>query len=144
MNTAPSARQLAALHGLCFEMAWDEAAFISLMAGSGVQAIIIDGPDNKVAGFGVIRIVLDEAEIITLGVVPARRGYGLGLALLNVLIETSRKSSVDRLFLEVAENNNAALRLYSTAGFAQIGRRIDYYEAEKERVSALILEKRLP
>ena len=80
MNTAPSARQLAALHGLCFEMAWDEAAFISLMAGSGVQAIIIDGPDNKAAGFGVIRIVLDEAEIITLGVVPTRRGNGLGLA----------------------------------------------------------------
>jgi ribosomal-protein-alanine N-acetyltransferase len=43
------------------------------------------------------------------------------------LVRAARRAEVKRLFLEVAADNAAALRLYKGLGFAAVGRRKAYY-----------------
>ena len=48
-------------------------------------------------------------------------------------------AGVSRLFLEVAEDNWAARRLYAALGFAPVGRRRNYYRRGQSMVAALTM-----
>lgn len=124
---------LAALHAPSFHMPWDEAAFADLLGQTGVFAASADD------GFILCRVILDEAEILTLSVLPEARGRGLAARLTATATEIARAAGAERLFLEVAEDNVAALALYARAGFVQTGRRKAYYETPHGRTDALIL-----
>jgi ribosomal-protein-alanine N-acetyltransferase len=78
-------------------------------------------------GLLIARKAGDEAEILTFGVVPSCRNRGLGTVLLQTAIARLRASGAKRLFLEVADGNEAALRLYRSCGAAPVGRRQGYY-----------------
>ncbi len=124
----------AALHARCFAAAWDAAAFSDLFAGAGVfGAIAEDG--GAPLGFVLCRAVADEAEILTIGVLPEGRGAGVGSALLRHAGEAAARLGAARMFLEVAVDNAAALALYARAGFAPVGTRRGYYrECHEGRV----------
>jgi ribosomal-protein-alanine N-acetyltransferase len=132
----------ARLHGECFAEAWDADALATLLAMPGAFALLADDQDSgALLGFIMIRGAGDEAEIITLGVDPGRRRRGLGRTLLAAgLNEAAARGSV-RLFLEVAADNAAALALYRAAGFAEIGRRPDYYHRPDGRMTALVMAR---
>lgn len=70
---------LARLHGECFAQGWSAEAMASLLAPEGVAALLAL-EEGEPAGFLLYRIAADEAEIITIGVLPGRRGLGLGAA----------------------------------------------------------------
>lgn len=124
---------LAALHAPCFHSPWDEAAFAELLGQAGVFAAATG------EGFILCRVILDEAEILTLAVRPEARGGGLGGRLTASAADIARAAGAERLFLEVAEDNTAARALYARAGFVQTGRRKAYYETAQGRIDALIL-----
>ena len=71
--------------------------------------------------------VRDEREQLSLAVVPAHRRQGAATALIDAVVERVRSDGVTRLFLEVAEDNAGARRLYASFGFEPIGRRPGYY-----------------
>lgn len=75
-------------------------------------------------GFILLRRVLDEAEILTIAVAPSAQGHGAGKALLAFAL---RDCGAAEMFLEVAQDNAAAIALYKSAGFAEVGRRKGYY-----------------
>lgn len=128
------ASDLAAIHAEAFHAPWDAAAFDSLLGQTGVFAI------RARDGFILCRVVLDEAEILTLAVRPAARRAGLGARLTQAAAEGAARAGAGRLFLEVAEDNEAARALYARLGFEQIGRRRNYYEkSDASRVDALLL-----
>lgn len=125
---------LAAIHAEAFHAPWDAAAFASLLGQTGVFAI------RASDGFILCRVVLDEAEILTLAVRPAARRAGLGHRLTQAAAAFAGRAGADRLFLEVAEDNDAARALYARLGFVQTGRRRNYYEkSDGSRVDALLL-----
>jgi ribosomal-protein-alanine N-acetyltransferase len=66
----------------------------------------------------------------------------LGGRLLDHFIAVARDRGVGRLFLEVRESNEVALRLYASRGFHRVGRRKGYYERPRE--DALVLELPIP
>jgi len=74
---------------------------------------------------------LDEGEILLTGVLPAAQGRGYGAQLMKTAIEAARAAGIAKLFLEHAELNIAATRLYERLGFVQIGRRPQYYSAHQ-------------
>ncbi len=78
-------------------------------------------------GFTLCRRVGPEAELLLIGVLPAARGSGNGAALLAVARRDAQARGADSIFLEVREDNAAALALYRRGGFTVIGRRRDYY-----------------
>jgi ribosomal-protein-alanine N-acetyltransferase len=65
-----------------------------------------------------------EYEVHTIGVDPAYQGRGIGRRLLDELIAFADGGAV---YLEVRTDNEAAIALYRSTGFAQIGLRRRYY-----------------
>ncbi|MDQ1155021.1 ribosomal protein S18-alanine N-acetyltransferase [Brevundimonas sp. SORGH_AS_0993] len=125
---------LADLHAQAFSAPWNATAFADLLAQPGVFAVA------EADGFILIRLVLDEAEILTLAVRPAARRAGLGGRLVGQGAVQAAQGGARRLFLEVAEDNAAARALYARAGFRSLGRRKAYYAApDGGRIDALVL-----
>lgn len=131
-------KTLAVLHAEAFVSPWSEIEFADLLSQSGVFAVV------EADGFILIRIVLDQAEILTLAVRPSARRSGLGRRLVEQGGVAAAQAGATRMFLEVAEDNLAAHTLYNRAGFAQIGRRKAYYAAaEGARIDAVVMSRNL-
>lgn len=125
---------LARTHAEAFAAPWTAQAFADLLAQAGVFVL---GDDD---GFVLIRVVVDEAEMLTLAVRPSARRRGLGAALTRAGAAAAGSMGAERLFLEVAEDNVAARGLYQGLGFATIGRRRGYYAApDGGRVDAIMM-----
>ncbi|MDH4569423.1 ribosomal-protein-alanine N-acetyltransferase [Pseudomonas sp. BN414] len=99
--------------------------------------LMFDG-DQQV-GHGVINVILDEAHLLNITVKPESQGRGLGLRLLERLMERARELQAGECFLEVRASNQSAYRLYERYGFNEIGRRRDYYPAVGGREDALVM-----
>ena len=96
------------------------------------------------AGFALYRVAADEAELLTVSVLPEARRAGRGRALLAASEAGARAAGAKRLFLEVGESNAPARALYAGAGYREVGRRKGYYGlADGRRDDALVLEKAL-
>ncbi len=133
-------KAMAAIHGRSFvtPRAWTEAEFTAQLADGNV-IVIGDGP-----GFALARIVLDEAELLTLAVDPPNQGQGHGLRLLQLIEADALTKGAATMFLEVSAENGAARAFYAKAGYQQIGARPRYYRSpEGRRVDALILSRGL-
>jgi ribosomal-protein-alanine N-acetyltransferase len=95
-------------------------------------------------GFALYRAVADEAELLTVAVMPESRRQGIGSALLGACEAGAHAKGACRMFLEVARGNAAARGLYDRAGFREIGRRKAYYAyPDGGRDDALVMEKTL-
>lgn len=126
-------QKLEELHRLCFPYKpWSAQDFADLKE-SGCDILASDN------GFVVWRMVLDEAEVITIGVRPDARGGGIAAAMLTLVETDLIKHHVQRIFLEVAENNNAAISLYKKYGYEPIAVRPKYYDG----IDAILMEKKL-
>lgn len=134
----PDPHELARLHAQAFSTPWKDTEFADLLAQPSVLAAV--EPD----GFILIRVVADEAEILTLAVVPAARRHGVGRRLVETGAVAAIQAGGTRLFLEVAEDNAPARALYDRAGFSQIGRRKAYYAAaDGSRTDAVVMSRDL-
>lgn len=123
------AEAIAGLHSRLFETAWDEAAITSLLLHPGSIALVAtSGHPKDIEGFVLAQIAADEAEILTLGVADDRQRRGFGAKLVDGIKRAAAKAGARAVFLEVAQSNSAAHRLYSRTGFAEAGRRKAYYE----------------
>lgn len=123
LATAADAEALAALHRAVFEGAgWDEAFWRQAARSSHDRVLILGEPAR---GFAALRLLGDEAEILTLGTTAKRQGDGRFL--LVALAYLARAEGARRLFLEVSAANKAALGLYRSARFETVGARRGYY-----------------
>ncbi|MEM9045550.1 MAG: GNAT family N-acetyltransferase [Pseudomonadota bacterium] len=92
----------------------------------------------------VLRIALDEAEILNLGVVPPARRRGIATRMLARAEKEAGLLGVRQIFLEVARDNEAAKALYARAGYSEVGIRKEYYlRPDGTRMDALVLRKDL-
>ncbi len=141
-------RLCARIHAQSFPHPWSAEEFESLLASRDVIAHAVSlplslwRPRNEPSGFVLSRQAGDEAEILTVAVTPKARGKGLGAALLAAHLPTLAALRVKSLFLEVEAGNKAAVRLYESFGFRQVGERKAYYRtADGGRATALVLRR---
>ena len=87
---------------------------------------------GPILGFGGMWIMLDEAHITTIGVVPEQRGRSLGEALFVALIEEAQRRRARWVTLEVRVSNAGAQALYEKYGFTRQGVRKRYYSDNGE------------
>ena len=127
------APMLAFVHEMCFEEPWDKKAFKELLSLPTTIGLM-----NSV-GFVLASVTGEEAEILTIAVLPNCQRQGNGGRLLRYLIKKLKKLSVKKLFLEVNVKNKAALALYAKLDFKEVGRRPGYYHG----TDALIMEKEI-
>jgi ribosomal-protein-alanine N-acetyltransferase len=120
------AKLIAGMHHVSFAEPWSEKAMAELLALPGCFGWLA-AEDGEPQGFVLARIAADEAEILTLMVLPPYRRNGLAQRLLGEVVEYAKSQAVGTLFLEVALSNVAGRELYTKVGFVQVGRRPRYY-----------------
>ncbi|MEQ9504841.1 MAG: GNAT family N-acetyltransferase [Hyphomonas sp.] len=141
--TSSDAGAAAALHVLCFDDPWSEAAFAAHLGASDAASL---GwfEDAKLVAFALFQNVAGEADLLTVATDPARRSEGLARHLLTALITSLLAAGIQRFTLDVAEDNHAARHLYTTLGFTEDGRRPRYYTAGRAVPVDGVLMSRLP
>ena len=136
----PNPAFLADIHKACFENAWDRNAIQEIIDIPSTRAFI--APDG--IGFGLLRHLGNEAELLTIAVLTRKRRLGVGAAIMQSMREWARTQGVGAIFLEVSERNNAAAKLYEKCGFTVISRRKNYYRAaDGSEADALVMCARL-
>jgi ribosomal-protein-alanine N-acetyltransferase len=126
LTRAADAEVLSALHGQCFDTAWTPEMLRATCASPSATTLIAENR-GEACGFIQAQTAADEAEILTLCVLPILRRHGLAMFLLGGLLADLKVRGIKKLFLEVAAGNSAALGLYTRAGFKETGRRKSYY-----------------
>ena len=95
---------------------------------------------NLLVGICVLQVVLDEAQINYFAIKNKFRNKGFGSHLMNYLIKVCEKININKLQLEVSQDNIIAERFYSRFDFFTVGIRKKYY---KDGTDALLKEKKL-
>ena len=95
---------------------------------------------GKVAGYIFGMVVGDEGHIGNIAVDPGFRRRGIGKKLLQLMLEDMEQSGVKMVFLEVRKSNEAARKLYLSAGFVEVGLRRRYYRNGED---AIVMMKEL-
>ena len=132
--------QIAALEKRCFTDPWSEASVASELENP-LSLWLVEEREGVVAGYIGSQSVPPEADVMNVAVAPEFRRQGIASALLSALAARLAVQGIRSLTLEVRVSNAAARALYAAFGFAEIGRRNNYYLEPKE--DALILRKEL-
>ena len=120
---------------------WTEQNFIDCLRRD--YYCLIQTHSDRVSGFAIQSIALDEAHLLNIGVSSNKRRQGLGSDLLEKIIYASEAMGSNKIFLEVRVSNAAATNLYLDFGFKQIGVRKDYYRLPEGKEDALLMSKSL-
>jgi len=141
--TPRDAAAIAALHAAAFRRGWSEQEVETLLLD---RHVIADRASRRgrLAGFIMARLVVDEAEILSVAVARGAQGRGLAGRLLALHLRRLAGLGARTVFLEVDEHNAPALRLYVRAGFREVARRSNYYPgATGKAANALVLRRDL-
>ncbi len=121
-----------------YQFPWSEGIFRDCLRVGYVCRVVTLA--EQVIGYGVMSVGAGEAHILNLCVSDVYRCRGIGKRLLRYLIERGAASGMNEAFLEVRPSNTAAIRLYLSVGFEQVGMRRGYYQAVGGREDAAVLK----
>ena len=123
---------LSDIHGQCFAHSWSADDLARLANGRDTLFLLAQLRRARAhcpqpAGFAVARMGGDEAEILTIAVARAARRRGAARKLMETALDHLYNLGIKSLFLEVGMGNHAALALYHSLGFEQVGLRRNYF-----------------
>ena len=98
-----------------------------------------EAESGEIRGYAILMPAADEAELLNIGVAQAEQRKGLGRAMLAEMLGIARGRNMWRVFLEVHSANAAAIALYRSAGFSEIGMRRGYYRNMDDSEDALVM-----
>ena len=129
---------VAALEKICFSDPWSENSVASELKNKLALWLVAE-EEGTVAGYIGSQTCGDESDVMNVAVHPDFRRRGIAEALVNSLVTELNTIGSRCLTLEVRVSNAPAVSLYEKLGFAEIGRRKNYYRNPRE--DALILRK---
>ena len=110
---------------------------------SKYQCKVYESESDGMLGYAVLMLAVDEAELLDIAIAAQQQRHGRGRKLLEEMMVLARRHGMGRVVLEVRASNTAAIGLYRKAGFADIGLRRDYYQAENGREDAILMGREL-
>ncbi|MBU1306682.1 MAG: ribosomal protein S18-alanine N-acetyltransferase, partial [Alphaproteobacteria bacterium] len=138
------ADDLARIHAKGFYRGWSSVEFASFLSERDTPVYVACDAKRRIAGFALVRIAADESELLTIAVDPKWRGKRIGQALMAAVFTDLLMSPARRMFLEVSEDNVAAIRLYEGQGFATVSSRKGYYpKPDGSAATALVMARDL-
>ncbi len=139
-----AAGPMSLLHSVCFpDHPWDAGAIEQIMGIPGFFGLIGWAKTDPV-GFALALALGEEAEIVSLGVLPDYRRRRVGSSILDAVCGEARLRGAEGVVLEVASDNGAARALYAGRGFTVVGYRRNYYRRAERWADALRLRVQLP
>lgn len=134
--------EVLAIEASAYAFPWSIGVFRDcLRAGYGCW--VLEAATGELAGYAVLSIAADEAHMLNVCVAPALQGRGHGRRLVARMLDLARWHRAERMFLEVRPSNPAAIALYRSLGFAEIGQRPRYYPAAGGREDAIVMGREL-
>ncbi len=135
---------VAQLHAASFYRGWPKEDIAAYMMDAETPTLVACDARRRIAGFAMLRLLGDDAELMTIAVSPKVRGKGVGGALLRACFADLLMTPSKRMILEVAADNPAAIRLYQKLGFAKIAERKGYYaRPDGQPATALVMARNL-
>ena len=96
----------------------------------GINEILLQG--ETILGYYFLSMLEDEAELHNIAVPKNFQKLGVGTFILKNIVNRCDANGIERLYLEVRDDNISAIRLYEKMSFECIGRRPGYYSVEKK------------
>lgn len=109
----------------CFSVPWSVEGLKEMFHTEGYCSFL--AKEEEVIGYVGMKMVLDEADITNVAVLPSHRKRNCQKAVKTV-IRRGKKQNLHRIYLEVRASNIAAVTLYEHAGFKEVGQRKNYYD----------------
>jgi ribosomal-protein-alanine N-acetyltransferase len=116
----------------CFTNPWSRYAFTCELRDNQFSHYIVAKVGDKVVGYAGMWVILNEAHVTNVGILPEYRGYGIGELLMRKLIAIAKSLNADKMTLEVRKSNYIAQNLYTKLGFEPRGIRRKYYVDNQE------------
>ena len=117
---------------------WSEIEYKNLLDTDTVRSF------HTKNGFLIGRVVDQDAEILNVIIHPDYRRLGKASKLIGLFEKEAKDAGSSRCFLEVAESNSSAKKLYSALGYLKVGQRHNYYNfVDGRKDDAVILSKEL-
>jgi [ribosomal protein S18]-alanine N-acetyltransferase len=115
-----------------FTIPWSREAFFNELTKNQFAQYLIVEVDQRVVGYCGVWIIIDEAHITNIALLPEYRGLKLGEALMAKVMELAREMGAIRVTLEVRVSNERAQNLYRKFGFEEGAIRKQYYTDNME------------
>jgi [ribosomal protein S18]-alanine N-acetyltransferase len=115
-----------------FSIPWSREAFYNEIEQNHLSTYLVVEDGERVAGYCGVWLVVDEAHITNVAVLPDYRGQGLGEALMQRIMKIAKEVGARVMTLEVRVSNKAAQGLYRKMGFQDGGIRKRYYSDNQE------------
>ncbi|MFC7787285.1 MULTISPECIES: ribosomal protein S18-alanine N-acetyltransferase [unclassified Rossellomorea] len=115
-----------------FSIPWSRDAFLNEIEHNHLSTYLVVEDGDHVAGYCGVWLVVDEAHITNVAVLPEYRGQGLGESLMRKIMGIATKFGARVMTLEVRVSNLAAQHLYRKLGFQDGGIRKRYYSDNQE------------
>jgi [ribosomal protein S18]-alanine N-acetyltransferase len=117
---------------ISFPSPWSREAFYNELHHNHFANYVVMINGDRVIGYGGVWIIVDEAHITNIAVLPEYRGKGLGEALMKKMMELAKHLGATKMTLEVRVSNHVAQSLYRKLGFQNGGIRKQYYKDNQE------------
>ena len=116
---------------ICFSDAWRKETVDHDFQGTHSHYLVAR-TSEKVIGYACFWYVLDEAQLVNIGVLPEFRKQGAAKAILVAGFVKSLEKALKSMFLEFRVINHGAKYLYNNFGFHVDGLRKSVYELPVE------------
>lgn len=115
-----------------FTLPWSRSSFHQELTNNPYARYIVMEYDGQIIGYCGMWLVMDEAHITNIAVLPEFRGKKLGEALMKQAMALAREEGAKTMTLEVRVSNIVAQSLYRKLGFLNGGIRKRYYSDNQE------------
>ncbi|MGJ7923200.1 ribosomal protein S18-alanine N-acetyltransferase [Neobacillus sp. LXY-4] len=115
-----------------FAAPWSRDAFINELTHNRFAVYIVIEEEEQVIGYCGVWVIVDEAHITNIAILPEHRGKKLGEALLTKVMEVTKQLGAEKMTLEVRVSNDVAKGLYRKLGFQDGAIRRGYYTDNQE------------
>ena len=115
---------------------------LAASCGDANRAVLKATDGAHLHGFIILQFAADEAEILAIAVAKDRRRLGYAASLLGRRIKACQSRFTSCIYLEVAESNGPARKLYEKFGFLVIGRRENYYRSPSSAPETALIMRR--
>ena len=132
--------EMAKLHLLSGSLTrpWSESEYKILLSSDTIRFFYVEN------GFLVGRLIGPDAEILNVIVHPKYRRLGKARYLIDKFEKEAKEEGSSKCFLEVAESNSRANKLYQSLNYLSVGKRKNYYEfVDGRKDNASILAKEI-
>lgn len=124
--------QILIIENESFATPWSRESFENELTKNRFALYLVLEDEEVICGYCGVWIIVDEAHVTNIALLPNYRGKKLGETLLTEIMKIAKEKGAKTMTLEVRVSNHVAQSLYRKLGFQDGGIRKNYYTDNQE------------